>query len=30
VLEPLHRSGGLGRYESVVLDPDCNRLNLKV
>jgi lactoylglutathione lyase len=30
VLEPPHRSGGLGRYESVVLDPDGNRLKLTV
>ena len=30
VLEPPHRSGELGRYESVVLDPDGNRLKLTV
>ena len=30
VLEPPHRTGELGRYESVVLDPDCNRLKLTV
>ena len=30
VLEPPHRSGELGRYESVVLDPDGNRLELTV
>jgi lactoylglutathione lyase len=30
VLEPPHRTGGLGRYESVVLDPDGNRLKLTV
>jgi catechol 2,3-dioxygenase-like lactoylglutathione lyase family enzyme len=30
VLEPPHRAGELGRYESVVLDPDGNRLKLSV
>ena len=30
VLEPPHRSGELGRYESVVLDPDGNRVKLAV
>jgi lactoylglutathione lyase len=30
VLEPPHRSGALGRYESVVVDPDGNRLKLTV
>jgi lactoylglutathione lyase len=30
VLEPPHRSGGSGRSESVVLDPDCNRIKLTV
>jgi predicted enzyme related to lactoylglutathione lyase len=30
VLEPPHRSGELGRYESVALDPDGNRLKLSV
>jgi lactoylglutathione lyase len=30
VLEPPRRSAGLGRYESVVLDPDGNRLKLTV
>ena len=30
VLEPAHRNGELGRYESVVLDPDGNRLKLTV
>jgi lactoylglutathione lyase len=30
VLEPPHRNGALGRYESVVLDPDGNRLKLTV
>ena len=30
VLEPPHRAGDLGRYESVVLDPDGNRLKLGV
>jgi lactoylglutathione lyase len=30
VLEPPHRAGALGRYESVVLDPDGNRLKLTV
>ena len=30
VLEPPHRNGELGRYESVVLDPDGNRLKLTV
>lgn len=30
VLEPPHRSGEVGRYESVVLDPDGNRLKLTV
>jgi lactoylglutathione lyase len=30
VLEPPHRTGELGRYESVVLDPDGNRLRLGV
>ena len=30
VLEPPHRDGELGRYESVVLDPDGNRLKLSV
>jgi lactoylglutathione lyase len=30
VLEPPHRTGELGQYESVVLDPDGNRLKLTV
>jgi catechol 2,3-dioxygenase-like lactoylglutathione lyase family enzyme len=30
VLEPPHRAGALGCYESVVLDPDGNRLKLSV
>jgi lactoylglutathione lyase len=30
VLEPPHRTGERGRYESVVLDPDGNRLKLSV
>jgi lactoylglutathione lyase len=30
VLEQPHRTGELGRYESVVLDPDGNRLKLTV
>jgi lactoylglutathione lyase len=30
VLEPPHRASELGRYESVVLDPDGNRLKLTV
>jgi lactoylglutathione lyase len=30
VLEPPHRTGELGRYESIVLDPDGNRLKLTV
>ena len=30
LLEPPHRTGELGRYESVVLDPDGNRLKLTV
>lgn len=30
VLEPPHRKGELGRYESIVLDPDGNRLKLTV
>ncbi len=30
VLEPPDRTGELGRCESVVLDPDCNRLKLIV
>jgi lactoylglutathione lyase len=30
VLEPPHRTGELGRYESVVLDTDGNRLKLTV
>jgi lactoylglutathione lyase len=30
VLEPPHRAGELGRYESVVLDPDGNRVKLTV
>lgn len=30
VLEPPQRTGELGRYESVVLDPDGNRLKLTV
>jgi lactoylglutathione lyase len=30
VLEPPHRPHELGRYESVVLDPDGNRLKLTV
>jgi lactoylglutathione lyase len=30
VLEPPHRAGELGRYESVVLDPDGNQLKLTV
>jgi lactoylglutathione lyase len=30
VLEPPHRTGELGSYESVVLDPDGNRLELIV
>ena len=29
-LEPPHRNGESGRYESVVLDPDGNRLKLSV
>lgn len=30
VLEQPHRGGELGRYESIVLDPDGNRLKLSV
>ena len=30
VLEPPHRVGQLGRYESVVLDPDGNQVKLTV
>jgi len=30
VLERPHRAGELGRYESLVLDPDGNRVNLTV
>jgi lactoylglutathione lyase len=30
VLEPPHRNGELGRYESIVLDPDGHRLKLTV
>jgi lactoylglutathione lyase len=30
IVEPAHRSGELGRYECVVLDPDGNRLKLTV
>ena len=30
LLEPPHRIGALGRYESVVVDPDGNRLKLMV
>ena len=30
VLEPPHRAGVLGRYESVVVDPDGNRVKLTV
>jgi len=30
VLEPPHRNGQLARYESVVLDPDGNRVTLTV
>jgi lactoylglutathione lyase len=30
VFEPPHRAGELGRYESVVLDPDGNRVMLTV
>jgi len=30
VLEPPHRTGETARYESVVLDPDGNRLRLSV
>jgi lactoylglutathione lyase len=30
VLEPPRRTGAVGRYESVVLDPDGNRLKLSV
>jgi lactoylglutathione lyase len=30
VLEPPHRDDELGRYESVVLDPDGNRVKLTV
>ena len=30
MLEPPHRTGERGRYESVVLDPDGNRLKLSV
>jgi lactoylglutathione lyase len=30
VLEPPHRAGELGRYESVVLDPDGNRVKLTI
>ena len=30
VLERPHRAGELGRYESVVLDPDGNRVKLTV
>jgi lactoylglutathione lyase len=30
VLEPPHRDGEVGRYESVLLDPDGNRVKLTV
>lgn len=30
VLEPPHRASELGRYESIALDPDGNRLKLSV
>ena len=30
VLEPPHRISEFGRYESVLLDPDCNRVKLTV
>jgi len=30
VVEPPHRTSEFGRYESVVLDPDCNRVKLTV
>jgi hypothetical protein len=30
VLEQPHRAAEVGRYESVVLDPDGNRLELSV
>ena len=30
MLEPPHRAGELGRYESIALDPDGNRLKLSV
>ena len=30
VLEPPNRAGNLGRYESVLLDPDGNRVKLSV
>jgi hypothetical protein len=30
VLERPHRTGELGRYESVVLEPDSNRIKLTV
>jgi catechol 2,3-dioxygenase-like lactoylglutathione lyase family enzyme len=30
VLEPPHRARGVGRYESVVLDPGANRVKLTV
>ena len=30
VLEPPHRAGELGRYESIAIDPDGNRLKLSV
>ena len=30
VLEPAHRDGEVGRYESVLLDPDGNRVKLTV
>lgn len=30
VIQPPHRAGELGRYESIVLDPDGNRLKLTV
>lgn len=30
VIQPPHRTGELGRYESIVLDPDGNRLKLTV
>lgn len=30
LLEPPHRTSEFGRYESIVLDPDCNRVKLTV